>query len=331
MSFANFKRNRENLNTKLQASLEKTEGASYAKDDDTVWKLTVDKKTGIGEAVIRFLPEAEGNDLPYVKMFNHGFKSELTGKWYIENSLTTIGQQDPIGDVNRELWNTKLEANQNIVRQRKRKLSYYANILVIKDKANPENEGKVFKFRFGQKIFDMIEAQRNPAYEDVQKVVVWDFWEGANFRLRSKNILVNGKTMPSYEDSEFDRPSALLKGDDKKLEELWKSQYDLREIVSPDKFKSYDELKAKLREVLGAEANNYTIFGGSQANAKAGIHSDAPVAQAPTQRQARAADLPVADGQDDSLPWGDDTPAEGVPTQSAEDYFENMGKGMFKE
>lgn len=327
-SFDKFKRSRDDLNAKLQKSLEKTtEGSgSSAKDDDTFWKLTVDKKTGVGQAVIRFLPASEGEDVPYVQLFTHGFKSKLTGKWYIENSLTTIGKDDPVSEMNRELWNSGLESNKAIARERKRKLSYYANILVIKDPAKPENEGKVFKFRFGQKIFEMIQAQIKPQYDDIVPVNPFDFWEGANFRLRAKSILLNGQSVPTYEDSEFDRPSALFKGDDAKLEELWKQQYKLSEIVSEDKFKSYDELKAKLRAVLGAEANNFALFGGDINNAKAGIHADA----AEPARQPRAADIPVDTGGEDDVPWKDEPVAAGQE-QSAEDYFGSMGRGLFKD
>lgn len=328
MSFADLKKNRKSLTEKLQKSLEKTQ--TYEdKDDGSYWKLTVDKKTGIGEAVIRFLPASEGEDLPYVQMWSHGFKSKLTGKWYIENSRTTLGktEKDPVSEMNTELWSTGLESNKAIARDRKRKLSYYSNILVIKDKANPENEGKVFLFRYGQKIFEMIQAELKPAYDDKEPVDVFDLWEGANFRLRAKTIMVDGKPMQTYEDSEFDRPTALFKGEDEKLEKLWKSQYKLNDLVAPDKFKSYDELLAKLRTVLGAEVANYTIFGGSIANQVSGIHADNHVAEAAAIRTARAEDLPVEEDSED-VPWDDSSEKK---TDDAQDYFKNIGTGLFND
>lgn len=312
MSFKDLKNNRKNLTEKLKQSLHETSKSGSDEDSGLFWKLQTDKKSGIGEAVIRFLPPSEGEDASYVKLWSHGFQSKLTSKWYIENSLTTLGQEDPVGEMNRELWNTGSEANKNIARSRKRKLNYYSNILVIKDKANPENEGKVFLFRYGPKIFEMIQKQIEPQYDDVESVNVFDFWEGANFRMRAKTIFIDNKPVPNYDDSEFDRPSALLKGDDTKLEALWHQQHSLQEIVSPAKFKSYDDLKKRLKEVLGPEAKNYQLFGGSIENQVTGIVSDS----APT---AKAEDIPF------------DTDDEDTGTSTGSDYFETAGDGLFDE
>ena len=211
--------------------------------DERIWKPVMDK-SGNGFAVIRFLPAVKGEDLPWAKVWNHAFQGP-TGQWYIENSLTTIGQNDPVSEMNSAYWNSGVESDKEIARRQKRKLQYFANILVIKDGANPQNEGKVFLYRFGKKIFDKCMEAMQPAFEDETPVNPFDFWEGADFKLKIRKV--DGYW--NYDKSEFDSPSPLF-DDDEKLEEVWKKQYSLAEFTAPSNFKSYDELKTRLDTVL---------------------------------------------------------------------------------
>ena len=201
-------------------------------------------KTGNGYAVIRFLPAPDGEDLPWVKMYSHGFQGP--GGWYIENSLTTIGQKDPVSEYNRTLWNSGNDKDKEIVRKQKRKLSYYANIYVVKDPANPANDGNVFLFKFGKKIFDKIMAAMQPEFEDETPINPFDFWQGANFKLKIRKV--DGYW--NYDKSEFDSPSALLDDDDA-LEALWKTQHSLSAMTAADQFKTYEQLQTRLDYVLG--------------------------------------------------------------------------------
>ena len=211
--------------------------------DERIWKPVMDK-SGNGFAGIRFLPAVKGEDLPWAKVWNHAFQGP-TGQWYIENSLTTLGQNDPVSEMNSAYWNSGVESDKEIARRQKRKLQYFANILVIKDGANPQNEGKVFLYRFGKKIFDKCMEAMQPAFEDETPVNPFDFWEGADFKLKIRKV--DGYW--NYDKSEFDSPSPLF-DDDEKLEEVWKKQYSLAEFTAPSNFKSYDELKTRLDTVL---------------------------------------------------------------------------------
>jgi hypothetical protein len=246
MSFANLKKQSSlgSLTSKLVKEVEKMNTTSSGVDD-RLWKPEMDK-TGNGYAVIRFLPAPDGEDLPWAKMYSHAFQGP--GGWYIENSLTTTGGKDPVSEYNRELWNTGTEANKEIVRKQKRKLSYYSNIYVVQDKANPENEGGVFLYKFGKKIFDKIMEAMQPEFEDEDPINPFDFWQGANFKLKLKKVAGYW----NYDSSEFDRPSALLDDDDA-LEALWKKEYSLTALTAPDQFKSYDDLKKRLDYVLGTK------------------------------------------------------------------------------
>lgn len=212
--------------------------------DDRFWQPEVDK-AGNGYAVIRFLPSTKGEELPWVRIWNHGFQGP-TGKWFIENSLTTLGKPDPVSEFNTELWNSGIEANKDLVRKQKRRLTYIANIYVVKDPAHPENEGKVHLYKFGKKIFDKIKDVMQPQYEDETPVNPFDFWKGANFKLKIRNV----EGYRNYDKSEFDAVSALAEDD--KLEAIWNKQYSLAEFLDPKNFKSYDELKTKLHAVLSA-------------------------------------------------------------------------------
>jgi hypothetical protein len=249
MSFANLKKQSKlgSLTEKLVKEVEKMNtGSSGA--DERFWKPEMDK-TGVGSAIIRFLPAPDGEDLPWVKMYSHAFQG--SGGWYIENSLTTLGQKDPLGEYNRELWNTGTNENKETVRKQKRKLSYYSNIYVIKDAAHPENEGKVFLYKYGKKIFDKIMAAMQPEFEDEEPINPFDFWSGANFKLK----LVKKDGYWNYDKSEFASSSALLEDDDA-LEALWKKEYSLSAIVASDQFKSYEDLEKRLKMVLGQKTTS---------------------------------------------------------------------------
>jgi len=215
--------------------------------DERLWKPSLDKG-GVGSAVIRFLPAPEGEELPWAKMYSHAFQGP--GGWYIENSLTTLGGKDPLGEYNRELWNTGSESNKEIVRKQKRKLSYYSNIYVIKDPNHPENEGKVFLFKYGKKIFDKIMNAMQPEFEDETPINPFDFWQGANFKLK----IVKKDGYWNYDKSEFDRISPLLDDDDA-MEALWKKEYSLSAVTAPDQFKSYEELERRMNMVLGQKTS----------------------------------------------------------------------------
>ena len=248
MSFENLKKQSKlgSLTEKLVKEVEKMNTGSSGGADERFWKPEMDK-TGVGSAIIRFLPAPEGEELPWVKMYSHAFQGN--GGWYIENSLTTIGQKDPVSEYNRELWNSGSDKDKETVRKQKRKLSYFANIYVIKDPAHPENEGKVFLFKFGKKIFDKILNAMQPEFEDEDPINPFDFWGGANFRLKIRKV----EGYWNYDKSEFDSPSALLDDDDA-LEALWKKEYSLSAIVAPDQFKSYEDLDKRLKYVLGQKS-----------------------------------------------------------------------------
>ena len=244
MSFSDLKKQSSlgSLTQKLVKEVEKMSTTSSGADE-RLWKPEMDK-TGNGFAVIRFLPAPEGEDLPWAKMYSHAFQGP--GGWYIENSLTTVGQKDPLGEYNRELWNSGTEANKETVRKQKRKLSYYSNIYVVKDPANPANEGKVFLFKYGKKIFDKIMEAMQPEFEDETPINPFDFWQGANFKLK----IVKKDGYWNYDKSEFGSIEPLLDDDDA-LETIWKKEYSLTAITAPDQFKSYEELEKRLKYVLG--------------------------------------------------------------------------------
>ena len=244
MSFKDLKKQSKlgSLTAKLVKEVEKMNNTG-GNADDRIWKLDVDKG-GNGYAVIRFLPAPEGEDLPFVKLYSHAFQGP--GGWFIENSLTTLGQKDPVSEYNSLLWNNGTDAGKETARKQKRKLTYVSNIYVVKDPANPENEGKVFLYKYGKKIFDKLTAAMQPEFEDEEAIDPFDFWQGANFKLKAKNVA----GYRNYDSSEFASQSPLLDDDDA-MESLWKKQFSLAEIVAPDQFKTYDELKTRLDYVLG--------------------------------------------------------------------------------
>jgi hypothetical protein len=249
-SFANLKRNRSDIN-KLTKAIEATSQPAEAgsKDDTRFWQPEVDK-AGNGMAVIRFLPApaVDGDDaLPWVRTFSHGFQGP--GGWFIDNCLTTLNEKCPVCEHNSTLWNSGIEANKEIARKQKRKLSYVANILVISDPSNSSNEGQIKLYKFGKKIFDKITEAMNPDFADETPVNPFDLWEGANFKLKIRNV----EGYRNYDKSEFADKSALLDGDDAKLEELWKKEFSLKDFTEKKQFKPYDQLKSRLDKVLGFE------------------------------------------------------------------------------
>lgn len=243
MSFSDLKKQSRlgSLTSKLVAEVEKTNVKSNG-SDERLWKPSLDK-SGNGYAVIRFLPAPESEDIPWAKVYSHAFQGP--GGWYIENSLTTIGQKDPVSEHNRDLWNSGNEADKDTVRKQKRKLSYYSNIYVVKDSSNPENEGRVFLFKYGKKIHDKILAAMQPEFEDETPINPFDFWEGADFKLKIRKL--DGYW--NYDKSEFDSVAPLLDDDDA-LEAIWKKQYSLAEFTAPTSFKSYEDLERRLNQVL---------------------------------------------------------------------------------
>lgn len=251
--FSQFKRNRNSLEKLTKAIQDTTQPAeSGSKEDTRFWQPEVDK-AGNGMAIIRFLPgpSVDGDDgLPWVRVFNHGFQGP--GGWYIENSLTTLGQKDPVSEYNSTLWNSGIEANKEIARKQKRRLTYMSNILVISDPKHPENEGQIKLYKYGKKIFDKINETMNPEFPDEKPVNPFDFWEGANFKLKIRQV----EGYRNYDKSEFESPAPLFEGDDDKLEALWKKEYSLKEFLEPKHFKSYEVLKAKLDKVLGFDGES---------------------------------------------------------------------------
>jgi len=283
MDFASLKKNRQSVFSNLSNEFNKLNTNQQSSDDDRFWKPEVDK-AGNGYAVIRFLPAPANEDVPFVRVWDHGFQGP--GGWYIEKSLTTIGKEDPVSEYNTQLWNSGIEANKDVVRKQKRRLSYYSNIYVVKDPSHPENEGKVFLFKYGKKIFEKLNEAMNPKFEDESPMNPFDLWEGANFKLKIRNV----EGYRNYDKSEFDSPAPLL-DDDAALEKLWKSEHALNEFVDPKNFKSYDELKAKLGRVLGLD-------GSAKPQTKAESFEDEDVAPPPSIKQKAAV---MADEEDEDL------------------------------
>ena len=289
MSFANLKSSRGSSIDKLVKAAEavstKTETTSY--DDNRFWKPTRDK-AGNGFAVIRFLPAQEGEDLPWVRYWDHGFKGP-SGLWYIENSLTSIGQPDPVSEANTVLWNTGRDEDKAIVRDRKRRLHYVSNILVISDPANPQNEGKVFLYKFGKKIFDKVMEAMQPEFEDETPINPYDFWEGADFKIKVRKV----EGWVNYDKSEFAAQSALHNGDEGQLEEVYNKLHSLQDFLDPKNYKSYDELKAKLNKVLGVDAGHAPMAAPVVEN----------VMEAPAIETAAPSTMSDDSGEDDTLSY----------------------------
>jgi len=295
MSFADLKRNRATAISRLTAAAEKATGGEKSYGDDRFWSPTVDK-AGNGYAVIRFLP-APGDELPWIRYWDHGFKGP-TGKWYIENSLSSIGQQDPLGELNSKLWNTGTEENKTIVRNRKRRLHYVSNIEVITDSGNPANDGKVFLFKFGKKIFDKTVDVMTPQFPDQKPMNPFDLWEGANFKLRICQV----EGYRNYDKSGFDAPAPHHGGDEKKLEAVYNQLNSLKEFLDPKNYKSYAELDRRLKEVLGESGEPHSTAEATQLDERtpAPVRKSAPAKEAPA---AEPVTPPDGDGDEDTLSY----------------------------
>lgn len=288
----------------LASEMDKMAKKSESYKDDRMWKAETDK-TGNGYAEIRFLPAPDGEDLPWARIWNHGFRGP--GGWYIENSLTTIGLKDPVSEMNSQLWASGSDDDKKIARDRKRKLSYISNILVVSDPKNPQNEGKVFLFRYGKKIFEKIQEAMNPQFQDEKPMNPFDFWNGATFKLKIRQV--EGYT--NYDRSEFAAPSAVLGGDDAALEKLWKKEFSLKEFTDPKSFKTYEELKTRLRDVLGDNIRASTSENAYKGGAEKASFDDedtTPVVKKSTPPQSKK---PVKESTDDD-------------TEDALSYFEKL-------
>jgi len=270
----------------LNKKLASVSGNDNKGSDDRFWSPTVDK-AGNGYAVIHFLPPPPNEDVPFIRMFDHGFQGP--GGWYIENSLTTLGKNDPVSEYNTKLWNSGVEANKEIARKQKRRLHFISNIYIVEDTGNPDNKGKVFLFKYGKKIFDKLNDAMNPQYPDDEAVNPFDLWAGANFKLKIRNV----EGYRNYDKSEFDK-AVPLKDDDSELESIWKSEHSLQAFLEPSNFKSYDELKAKLNKVLDEDS-------GFSRSTKA-IDEDLPWNEevaAPKQKEIAAPKISAIDDEDD--------------------------------
>ena len=287
----------------LASEMDKMAKKSESYKDDRMWKADTDK-TGNGYAEIRFLPAPDGEDLPWARVWNHGFRGP--GGWYIENSLTTIGLKDPVSEMNSQLWASGSDDDKKIARDRKRKLSYISNILVVSDPKNPQNEGKVFLFRYGKKIFEKIQEAMNPQFQDEKPTNPFDFWNGATFKLKIRQV--EGYT--NYDRSEFAAPSAVLGGDDAALEKLWKKEFSLKEFTDPKSFKTYEELKTRLRDVLGDNIRASTSENAYKGGAEKASFDDEDVAPV-VKKAAPQSKKPVKESTDDD-------------TEDALSYFEKL-------
>jgi hypothetical protein len=301
MSFDALKQNRASAISKLVQAAEKVGGNAKSYGDDRYWAPQVDK-SGNGFAVIRFLPTKEGDDLPWARFWDHGFKGP-TGRWYIESSLTSIGQPDPVSEINTRLWNSGNDSDKEIARERKRRLHYVSNILVISDPANPANEGKVFLYKFGKKIFDKVMDLMQPQFQDETPVNPFDFWEGANFKLKIRNF----DGYRNYDKSEFDPKSALFGGDEGRLRDVYDSLHTLKDFSDPKNYKTYEELKRKLIEVLGEEeVNGYRSMAQAPSISEPTSHSLHRTESAPAFESKEADESPFktdSDEDDDSLSY----------------------------
>tara|TARA_R110000803_G_scaffold95965_1_gene164070 strand:- start:197 stop:1111 length:915 start_codon:yes stop_codon:yes gene_type:complete len=299
-SFADLKRSSKSTYDKLIEETNKLQSNNQGKSgaDTRFWQPEVDK-AGNGYAVIRFLPAPKGEDIPWVRLFSHGFQGP--GGWYIENSLTTLNEQDPVGEYNTTLWNRGDEAGKEQARKQKRRLGYIANIYMVKDPAHPENEGKVFLYKFGKKIFDKINESMAPEFEDESPVNPFDMWEGANFKMKIRNV----EGYRNYDKSEFDSTSVLSEDDDV-LEKVWSSEYSLQEFVDRKNFKSYAELQARLNRVLGATAVSSTA---------SEIDEDVVMESPVVARQA-----PAPKAKEDEVPWGEESSDDSL------DFFKKLAE-----
>jgi len=289
-NFDALRQNRKANFDKLTSELNKlNQGATQNQDnpnnDERYWKPDVDK-AGNGYAIIRFLPAPAGEDVPFIRIWDHGFQGP--GGWYIEKNLNSLNKTDPVSEYNKKLWDTGIESNKELVRKQKRRLSYYSNIYVVKDPTRPENEGKVFLFKYGKKIFDKLNEAMHPQFADEKAINPFDLWEGANFKLKIRQV----EGYRNYDKSELDSPSPMLP-DENDMEKVWKSEYSLQELLDTKHFKSYEELKMRLEKALGIAQES--------SNSKSSHMDDEDEAFPVPQKAAPAKEAPKA-----SAPWDDD-------------------------
>lgn len=303
MSFAKLKKNRKSAFEKLSTELEKSQSGNNYGNDLPLWTPTVDK-VGNGHAIIRFIPTKD-EELPWVRMFSHAFQDK--GGWYIENSLTTMGSKDPLSEYNSYLWNSGIESNKEVARKQKRRLHYYSNIYVVSDPANPSNEGKVFLYKYGKKIFDMLNDVMHPEFDDEVPINPFDLWEGANFKLKIRQV----EGYRNYDKSTFDSTSVLSKPDgvemtDEELEQIYNSTHSLEEIIAPKNFKTYEELLARLNKVVGFDTQ--LKVKGVSSDELAEEQTPAPTFQesAPTEPKASASDNLLEEDEDDAMAFFDE-------------------------
>jgi len=295
MSLDGLKRNNslDKLLNAAKGESTKQEKKSYV--DERLWKPELDA-SGNGYAVLRLLPAPKDETLPWAKIWNHAFQGP-TGQWYIENSLTTINQTDPVSEYNTQLWNSGLESDKEIARKQKRKLQYYSNVYVVSDPKHPENEGKVMLFRYGKKIFDKITAAMQPEFEDETPINPFDFWEGANFKLKIRKV--DGYW--NYDKSEFEGKSALFDNDEE-INKVWESQYSLEEFTAPTNFKSYDELKTRLDAVLSGTTKVGKVTDDLDDRPVAPPKVDTTPSPAPAM-ETKSVEAPVVEEDDDTMAY----------------------------
>ena len=306
MSFSSLKKNKTDIFSKLQKQLEQS--TKVGSVDERFWKPTVDK-AGNGFAIIRFLPACDGEDMPFVKMYSHAFQGP--GGWYIENSLTTLGGKDPLGEYNRELWNSGDESLKDQVRKQKRKLQYYSNVYIVKDPGNPDNEGKVFLFKYGKKIHDKImDAVNGDELEGREGINPFDLWQGADFKLRVKKVA----GYPNYDSSEFVDAGTLEDLDDAQLESIWNREYKLQPLVAADQFKSFEQLQERLNLVLNLKNSAST--------------SDAPVATTrPLAPTTNVSQKPVFKREEPEAVVEETTTTSSDGDEDVLDYFKKLAEG----
>lgn len=309
VDFQSLKKNRSKSLEKLNEQLTKITSKSYSDPNEgKYWKPTRDT-AGNGFAIIRFLDAPQGEDMPFVRLWDHGFKGP--GGWYIENSLTTIGQPDPVSELNSKLWNANNDDSspeRKQARDQKRRLHYISNVYIIKDSGNPENEGKVFLFKYGKKIWDKLNDLMNPSFEDEKPVNPFDLWEGASFRLKIRMF----EGYPNYDKSEFDSPSALFEDDDE-IEKIWKQSHSLKEVIDPSNFKPYDELKAKLHRVLGIVGSDADLRSKASTSAEEDLYEELDMSKA----QAPKKEMPAPSMKEEPSNLDDDDDLE---------FFRNLSK-----
>jgi hypothetical protein len=305
MDFSKLKSQSNSSLEKLSQEMAKMNQQYDSGKDDRFWYPNVDK-AGNGFAVIRFLPAPGEEPVPFIRMFEHGFKGP-TGKWYIEKSLTTLGKPDPVSELNSKLWNSTSDDDspaRKQARAQKRKLGYVCNVYVVQDQANPENNGKVFLFKFGKKLFEKINEKMHPQFSDEQPMNPFDLWAGANFKLKIRNV----EGYRNYDKSEFATPAPLF-ADDDMLENTWKQEHSLQELLAPSNFKSYEELQTKLNTVLGHNENG---------------------TMAPAAARTAAANRRPADDEDD-LPWQAPKQERAAPAPSSSSDDDDEDMAFFKK